>query len=323
MTQWAKAVIPDRHNNSRLPFGWGAVITSVAGSLLSVRPAFAAGIQSPSALWTKWQVSPLALGLCLLVLAVYIAGFIRHWRSGGRPSVLRAMAYIGAVALTYFALQGPFDWFSDRLFWVDRAQHVLLHDCIPILLALSAPVPELIRGLPRRVRSPGSAPLLRGAMRRLWSWTQHPVVGPVLFVGVIYVWLAPAALDYASTGGWGRAVMNASVLIGGMPFWWLMLDPAPGRVKYGHRIIILWLIMLPQMLIGFYIMFTSRVLYSAYASLDTGWMSSYLIDQHLGGMVVWMPTIMLSALSAVIVLRFWMHQDRRDDVPAQVAASRS
>ena len=321
MTEWAKAVIAARQNKARPRLGWGAVIATMAGSLLPVRAALAAGADSPSELWTKWQLSPLALGLCLLALAVYLAGFIRRWRSGGRPGVLRAIAYIGAVALAYFALQGPFDWLSDQLFWVDRAQHVLLHDCIPILLALSAPVPELIRGLPRRLRHPDWPPVLRSAMRRLWSWTQHPVVGPFLFIGVIYAWLAPAALDYASTAGLGSAVMNASVLIGGMPFWWLMLDPAPGRVKYGHRIVILWLIMLPQMLIGFYIMFTSRVLYPTYASLDKGWMSSYLIDQHLGGMVVWMPTIMISALAAVIVLRFWMRQDRRSSLSGRAAAS--
>ena len=35
-----------------------------------------------------------------------------------------------------------------------------------------------------------------------------------------------------------------------------------------------------------------------------------MLDQNLGGMLIWIPVIMTSALAAILVLRFWMRQER-------------
>jgi putative membrane protein len=264
--------------------------------------------------WTMWDDSPLIIGGCLLVLIVYLRGFRLRRSRHERVSVWRAASYVIGVLLTYIVLQSPMDALADHIFWVHRVQHVALHHWIPMLLALAAPIPELVRGLPRAVRVHVLRPILRNrGVRGVWAFVQHPVVAPILFVGLIYLWLTPSIFQYATINEKVHDVMHFSMLLDGIPFWWLMLSPRPGRVSYGKRLIILWAIMLPQILAGAYITFASRVLYPLYAIMDQGWVSSYMRDQRLGGLVVWIPTSMMSAVAGLIVIRWWIEHVRQSD----------
>ena len=288
---------------------WAALATLLAS------PTAAADPVAPLTgnVWAMWDFSPLIIIGSALVLFIYLRGFFRRRARGERVSYWRAVSYVSGVLLTYLVLQSPFDALSDHIFWLHRVQHVALHHWIPMLLALAAPIPELMRGLPRWGRYYVVRPVIRnGKVRRVWAFIQHPVVAPVLFVGIIYFWLTPVIFDYATINETVHEIMHFSMLIEGIPFWWLMLDPKPGRIPYGKRLIILWAIMLPQIMVGAYITFTSRVLYPVYTILDKGWVPSYAMDQHVGGMVVWIPTSMMSALAGLIVLRFWMRSEQRE-----------
>ncbi|MGA7538686.1 MAG: cytochrome c oxidase assembly protein, partial [Steroidobacteraceae bacterium] len=273
---------------------WAGWVLAALGTVWA-QPALADQIEplkgSP---WTMWDHSPLIIGGCLLVLTVYLRGYMRRRSKGERVNPWRAVSYVSGVLMTYAVLQSPVDALSDHIFWVHRVQHVALHHWIPMLLALAAPIPELVRGLPRWARLHLLRPILRNRGVRLsWSFIQHPVVAPILFVGVIYFWLTPSNFQYATIDANVHDVMHLSMLLDGIPFWWLMLSPIPGRLSYGKRLVILWAIMLPQILAGAYITLTPRVLYPLYALLDHGWVSSYMRDQCLGGLIVWIPGSMM------------------------------
>jgi putative membrane protein len=264
--------------------------------------------------WTMWDHSPLIIGGCLLVLGVYLRGYLRRRSKRERVNPWRAVSYVSGVLMTYAVLQSPVDALSDHIFWVHRVQHVALHHWIPMLLALAAPIPELVRGLPRWARLHLLRPTLRNrGVRLTWSFIQHPIVAPILFVGVIYFWLTPSNFQYATIDANVHDVMHLSMLLDGIPFWWLMLSPTPSRVSYGKRLVILWAIMLPQILAGAYITFTPRVLYPLYAIMDPGWVSSYMRDQRLGGLIVWIPGSMMSAVAGLIVIRWWIRHARQQN----------
>ncbi|HKJ08765.1 MAG TPA: cytochrome c oxidase assembly protein [Gammaproteobacteria bacterium] len=264
--------------------------------------------------WTMWDHSGATLFVlvgCVLTLWIYLRGVRWRRRRGHAVSLWRLASYVTGIVLTYLILESPFDALSDHIFWIHRVQHVALHHWIPMLLALSAPIPELVTGLPGWARRHMLQPILRSrGVRGTWEFIQHPVVAPILFVGLIYFWLIPPIFDYATVNETVHEIMHFSMLLEGIPFWWLMLDPKPGRVRYGRRMIILWAVMVPQMLIGAYITFSYSVLYPVYATLDKGWVGSYLFDQHLGGLVVWIPASMMSAVAAFLVLVFWTRRER-------------
>ncbi|MGH8291549.1 MAG: cytochrome c oxidase assembly protein [Steroidobacteraceae bacterium] len=271
-------------------------------------------------LWSMWDHSPIVIGGCILVLAVYLRGYWRRRAKAERVNVWRAISYVSGVLLTYLVLQSPMDALADHIFWIHRIQHVVLHHWIPMLLALAAPIPELVLGLPRWARLYVLRPILRNrGVRGTWSFIQHPVVAPMLFVGLIYFWLTPSMFQYATLNQNVHDIMHVSMLAEGIPFWWLMLSPRPGRVSYGKRLIILWAIMLPQILAGAYITFTPKVLYPLYAIADQGWVSSYIRDQRLGGLVVWIPASMMSAVAGLIVIRWWIRQVRQSDAASRRA----
>lgn len=273
--------------------------------------------------WTMWGTSPLILGGCALVLALYLRGFARRRRRGERLSRWRAASYISGVLLTFIVLQSPVDALADHIFWVHRLQHVALHHWVPMLLALAAPIPELVRGMPRWARLRLLRPTLRSrGVRGTWAFIQHPVVAPILFVGVIYFWLTPRIFDYATVNEHVHEIMHFSMLIEGIPFWWLMLDPGPGRLSYGKRLFVLWAIMLPQIAAGAYITFTTQALYPLYGILDRGWIGTYMLDQQIGGLIVWIPGSMMSVVAGLIVVRYWIRQSRRNAARAPAAASR-
>lgn len=273
--------------------------------------------------WAMWDDSPLIIGGCLLVLAVYLRGFMKRRAVGQRVSLWRAASYVTGILLTYIVLQSPVDALSDHLFWVHRIQHVALHHWIPMLLALAAPIPELVRGLPQGARRYGLKPILRSrVVRGLWAFIQHPVIAPILFDGIIIFWLQPTIFQYATTHETLHEFMHLSMLLEGIPFWWLILDPGAGRISYGLRVLLLWAIMLPQMFLGAYITLTHQTLYPLYAILDQGWVSFYLRDQCIGGLVVWIPGSMMSVIAALIVLRLWVIHSQAAKRPGPALAPR-
>ena len=250
-----------------------------------------------------------------LTLALYLHGWAVLHRGGIRVRAWRPCVFLLGLALNYAVLQTYFDFFAQHMFWIHRLQHLILHHIGPTLLILSAPVPILRAGIPaplwRVLRKPWVSVPLRG----LWHALQHPLVAPVLFVGLIYFWLMPSVHFAAMLDQRRYLLMNWSMLLDGILFWWLMLAPreAQGRsaLGYGARCIILTAVAMPQILIGAYIALTAKPLYSIYAVCGRAWAISPMLDQQLGGLLTWIPAAMMSAVGGIVVLYRVLCEERR------------
>ncbi len=71
------------------------------------------------------------------------------------------------------------------------------------------------------------------------------------------------------------------MVINGLLFWWLVLDPRPARLAPGHRILVVIAAIPPQILLGAYIFFTPHELYPIYSA---GW-STPIRDQQIGSLL--------------------------------------
>ena len=154
---------------------------------------------------------------------------------------------------------------------------------------------------------------------------QQPVLAPVLFVGLFYFWLIPAVHFHAMLDPRLYALMNWSMVLDGVAFWALVLDPRPkppARIGYGARVALAAGVMFPQIALGAVIAFARHDLYPFYNVCGRLYPAITAIsDQHFGGLVMWIPPSMMSAAGVLAVINaLRMHENTLEE-PSDAAAA--
>ena len=258
-----------------------------------------------------WEPSPTVV-IALLVTAIL---FVRGARKA-KVSLRRQLSFWFGLGALYVALHTRLDYFFEHEFFMHRAQHLVLHHLGPFFIALSYPGAALRAGLPFAWRQRLVRPALQSApVRKLLDVLLHPVVAVGLFVGLIYFWLLSSIHFVAMLDSRLYRVMNWSMVIDGLMFWWLVLDsrPAPpARLSPGRRVLIVIAAIPPQIVLGAFIFFTPRELYPIYSICGRAftWLSP-MRDQQIGGLLLWIPGSMMSVVGALIALRHWMRLSAR------------
>ena len=256
-----------------------------------------------------YDFSPLTVLSFMLVLGFYGVGLLRMPEED-RPGSVRIVVFVLGVLIGYGVMQTRFDYYSQYMFFVHRGQHLVLHHLGPILIALSNPLP--VMQFWYRQISPGLKSRLR-PLGWVYRFLQHPLIASVLFVGLIYFWLWPPIHFDAMLSRNLYWVMNWSMLIDGILFWWLIFDPRPPAITsslgYGKRILLLALVAIPQMVLGAMIVFSRGMVYDVYEVCGRAWPMAAETDQLVGGMLTWIPPAMMSILGILIILRRAMRED--------------
>ena len=134
---------------------------------------------------------------------------------------------------------------------------------------------------------------------------QHPAVAPVLFVGLLYFWLIPAIHTRVMLDANLYALMNWTMAINGIFFWWLVLDPRPkppARLSSLMRGLMILLIELPQMVLGAILSLSMTDYYPVYTICGRIFDMTALNDQHYGGLIIWLPGTLTSFAAMIAVL---------------------
>jgi len=231
------------------------------------------------------------------------------------PGYGSVVAFVSGIILMYLVTQTRFDYWSQYMFFVHRGQHLVLHHAAPFLIALSMPAPVLARGLPEPVRAWFARRRLLGSLwTGIYETLQQPLIACVLFVGLIALWLTPEIHFDAMLNSTLYWVMNWSMALDGLLFWFLMFEHGKRgitpRLGYGTRVLLLAAVMVPQIIIGASITFADQVWFDVYAVCGRAWPLAPITDQHLGGLITWIPAAMMSVVGALVVLRFWMYSDQ-------------
>jgi len=263
---------------------------------------------------------PVVIG-SVLVLILYFRGLRAAREAGETIDIGRRVNFLVGFVLFYVVIHTRFDYYAQYLFFMHRLQHLVLHHLAPFLIAVSAPWRILGFGTPLAIRRLWLRPGWHHAVVRLvYGFVQNPIVAPVLFVGLIYFWLTPSVHFDAMLDLTLYHVMNWSMFIDGLLFWWLMLNPkADGSsvvVSYGIRVLTLFLVMLPQIFLGAYIALSGKDLYDVYDVCGRAWPIASSTDQELGGLLTWIPAAMMSVLGILVVVNYMMQNDGRSPTNA-------
>ena len=210
-------------------------------------------------------------------------------------------------------LQTHFDYLAQHMFFLNRVQHIIMHHLGPFLIALSWPGAVLAEGVPEPVMRVATWPGVRHVLRVL----QQPFLAAVLFVGLIILWLLPSVHFRAMIDPRLYAVMNWSMVLDGVLFWCLVLDPRPSPPasrSFPVRIITVVLIMFPQIATGALIAFASHDVYSFYAWCGRIYPSiGAMDDQQYGGLIIWIPAAMMSVVALLVVINMLRLAEERSD----------
>jgi len=227
-----------------------------------------------------------------------------------RPATWRTIAYFARIIAIYAVLQTHFEYLAQHMFFLNRLQQTIMHDFGPVLITLAWPGAVIYLGMPRPLRRLIEAPLLA----RILHAFKQPILASFLFVGVVALWLVPTIHFRAMLDPKLYQVMNWSMVIDGVLFWILVLDPRPkppAFLSFRARAAMAAAVMLPQTMIGALITFAPHDLYTFYDWCGRIYSLSPLEDQQLGGLIIWIPPTMMNATALILVLYALLSQQDR------------
>jgi putative membrane protein len=279
----------------------------------------------PSSL-TTWEPDPLPWLMAVVAASWYLLAARRVNRANPRVPVprWRIAAWLAGVSGILIALASAIDVYAADLLTVHMVQHLVLTMVAPPLLALGAPVTLLLRDVSPRTRHQVILPLLHSRVVRLVA---SPIVAWSLFAVVMWLThfspLYNAALEDPSL----HVAEHMVYLATGLIFWWPLVaaDPIPGRMGYGTRLAYVGLQMPISAAVGLAIYFSPVVIYPHYATLARTWGPSALVDQQIGGVVMWGVGDLLMLSMVPLLVTAWMRADARKTIrsDARLLASRA
>jgi putative membrane protein len=245
--------------------------------------------------WTTWQADPtVVMGLALLG-GLYVAATWRRHRLDPAATVepWKVVSFAGALAVLLGALTGPIHDLSDYyLFSAHMVQHMLLVFAMPPLLLYGTPAWML-------------QPLLRDArVLRLGRLATRPRAAFALFNVILVAWHLPPLYNLAMNQHPVHVVEHLMIMAASVILWWPVLSPLPElpRAAYPVQLLYLFVVGLPMVMVAIFIAMAEELLYPFYAASPRIWdQLTPRADQHLGGLIMWIPggLVFLTAISIV------------------------
>jgi putative membrane protein len=260
--------------------------------------------------WAPWDFSWPAFLAAGFVLVWFVRGLHRT-ATGVRMPPWRCWCFLIGFASVYAVLLTRFEYIAQHMFFLNRLQHAVLHHLGPFLMALSWPGATIARGMPTALRRCCESAPVRLLLRPF----RQPLVAVVLFEGLLFFWLIPP-ITFRAMFDWRLyEIMNASMVIDGLLFWFLVLDPRPcplAPIGFFTRLCLSFLIIFPQIGLGTAIELAQHDLYPSFSLCGRVFPNiGPLIDQQIGGLVLWVPASMMSAIAAVLIMGRMFHEDDR------------
>jgi putative membrane protein len=194
-------------------------------------------------------------------------------------------------------------------------QHELLMALAAPLLVAGYPLAAFARRLPRRAqRGLARARWRRRGLERLWHVLTRPAIAFTLQAVAIWAWHVPLLFNASVTDPFVHALQHASFFGTAILFWASVLRPHRGGE--GVAVMSLFLTSLHTTILGALIALAERPWYLAYAAGAEAHGFSLLLDQQLGGYIMWMPGGMSYAVATFVLVGRWLAPPKRRHVSA-------
>lgn len=258
---------------------------------------------APHDVWMAWEVDPLMLGAVAVATLAYGRGLKRLRRRDGRARFFGA----GMVVLLV-AVGSPLEGMAGSLASAHMVQHMLLVVVAAPLLAWSRPLATIVHGSPVSWRkATGSWRRRRRLTPARMDWLAHPVLAWLSLAGSLWLWHSSFMYDLALRSEAVHALEHALFLLSAVWFWSAVLKGLwSPRHSVGPAILLLFTMGVQGVLLSAMLTFSEYPWYEAYAGTAPLWGMTALEDQHLAGLIMWIPGGLVYTGSALAVLVRWI-----------------
>ncbi len=237
-----------------------------------------------------------------LIAAAYLVciGPLRSRFAGSAPvSRARVQLFLLGVVILFAATVSPLDTLSNYLLSMHMVQHLLMTLVIPPLLLVGTPG-WLLRPL---LRLPFGRPIGRALT--------YPVVAFLLFNAIFVVWHVPALYDLALRNDPVHILEHILFLAAAILTWWPIFSPLDElpRLPEPAQLLYLFFQSLPPTILGAVITFAAVALYPTYTTAPRLWGLSVLLDQEIGGLIMWIPGALVYFAVLTGVFFRWLSRD--------------
>ncbi len=277
-----------------------------------------------SVLLLSWAWRPEIIATLGLAATVHLVGRWRLRQRGGSRIIApwRSVSYLGGLLILTVALMSPIDVLSGQYFFMHMVQHLLLVMVAPPLLLVANPMPIMLWGLPKALRSEIGRWLARDAApRRALAALTSPGLVWMAFVAALVGWHDPGAYEATLRNDLVHDFEHLTFFSTAVLFWWHVTGAAPRFRKplpRGLRIGYTLSAVPPNMITGVVISFSGGPIYPYYETVARPWPITVQQDQMLGGTIMWIPGSMMYLLAALILLaRFVRAENGGEPLPVE------
>jgi putative membrane protein len=263
--------------------------------------------------WTAWHADPTFVAGIAALGVLYVAALRRGRAQGRRVKSVKVVSFFAGLAVLLGSLTGPLHDLSDYyLFSAHMVQHLLLVFAMP---------PLLLYGTPGWMLSPFLRhPLVLSLGRRL----TRPSGAFASFNLVLVAWHLPPLYNLAMDHHGVHIVQHLMIMVVSVILWWPVMSPSHElpRAPYPVQMLYLFVVGLPMVVVSIFITMAGSVLYPYYAAAPRVWDAlTPHADQHLGGLIMWIPGGLVFLIAISVVFFRWQAAGGQDGAIAPLGAS--
>lgn len=237
-------------------------------------------------LFTTWEWRLWWDVFILLAFAAYTYGLMlaRRRRTGGLPWY-RVTAFMLGLLTLVFSVNTAINTYSHVLFWDHMVQHLLLIMVVPALLVLGSPLTLLVQVTTGRAHRRVTDALSSNVVAVL----THPLFGLLLYSVVIVATHLTSFMEQMMIHPWLHGFEQVLYVVTGYVFLLPLLGNEPIRWQppFLLRLLVLFIAMAPDTVVGIVLLQADHELFPSYASIHRMWGPSPLADLNRGGGIMW------------------------------------